>query len=120
VAGSFLESTFLTACPSFRPSWDALRRGYEPGTELDASAFLGALRFHVVGLASVGRVAEFTRFAQMLDRLLVEADPILEDLLNDELVRPLAMAVRDGELASALIEPHLGARTRAAWRRHVG
>jgi hypothetical protein len=120
VARSFLESTFLTACPTFQPSWDALRRGYEPGTEPDASAFLGALRFHVVGLASVGRVAEFTRFAQMLDRLLAEADPILEDLLNAELVEPLARAVRDGELAPALIEPHLGARTRAVWRRHVG
>jgi hypothetical protein len=120
MARSFLESTFLTACPAFRPSWDALRRSYEPGAEPDASAFLSALRFHVVGLASVGRVAEFTRFAQTLDRLLVEADPILEDLLNEELVAPLATAVREGELASALIEPHLGARTRAAWRRHVG
>lgn len=117
---SFLESTFLTACPTFRPSWEALRRSYEPGTEPDASTFLGALRFHVVGLASVGRVAEFTRFAQTLDRLLAEADPILEDLLDLELVGPLAMAVRDGELASALIEPHLGPRTRAAWRRHAG
>jgi hypothetical protein len=120
VGRSFLESTFLTACPSFQQSWDALRRGYGPGTEPDVSAFLGALRFHVVGLASVGRVAEFTRFAQTLDRLLVEADPILEDLLNEELVAPLATAVRDGELAPAMIEPHLGARTRAAWRRHVG
>ena len=85
---------FLTACPSFHPSWDAMRRGYEPGSEPDASAFLGALRFHVVGLASVGRAAEFTRFAQMLDRLLAEADPILEDLLTEHLVAPLAIAVR--------------------------
>jgi hypothetical protein len=120
MARSFLESTFLTACPTFRPSWDALRRGYQPGNEPDAAAFLAALRFHVVGLASVGRVAEFARFAQTLDRVLAEADPILEDLLNDELVAPLAIAVRDGELASAVVEPHLGARTRAAWRRHVG
>jgi hypothetical protein len=117
VARSFLESTFLTACPTFRPSWDGLRRS---GTEPDASAFLGALRFHVLGLASVGRVAEFTRFAQTLDRLLAEADPILEDLLDAELVEPLARAVRDGALSPALIEPHLGACTRAAWRRHVG
>ena len=120
MAGSFLESAFLTACPSFRPSWESLQRGYGPGTEPDASAFLGALRFHVVGLASVGRAAEFTRFAQTLDRLLAEADPILEELLNAELVAPLAVAVRDGELARQLVEPHLGARTRAAWRRHVG
>jgi hypothetical protein len=97
-----------------------MRRSYEPGTEPDASAFLSALRFHVVGLASVGRAAEFARFAQTLDRLLAEADPILEDLLNAELVAPLAMAVREGELVRAAIEPHLGARTRAAWRRHVG
>jgi hypothetical protein len=78
------------------------------------------LRFHVVGLAAIGRVAEFARVAQTLDRLLVEADPILEDLLNEELVAPLARAVRDGELASSIIEPHLGARTRAAWRRQMG
>ncbi|MFN2566647.1 MAG: hypothetical protein ABR499_16745 [Gemmatimonadaceae bacterium] len=120
MARSFLESTFLTACPSFRSSWESMRRGYEPGTEPDASAFLGALRFHVVGLAAVGRVAEFTRFAQTLDRLLVEADPILEDLLTEELVAPLAIAVRDGQLAAESVEPHLGVRARAAWRRRVG
>ncbi|MFN2566618.1 MAG: hypothetical protein ABR499_16600 [Gemmatimonadaceae bacterium] len=120
MARSFLESTFLTACPSFRPSWEALRRGYDPGTEPDATTFLGALRFHVVGLASVGRAAEFTRFAQTLDRLLREADPILEELLTEHLVAPLAVAVREGELARQAVEPHLGARTRAAWRRHVG
>ena len=117
---SFLESTFLTACPTFRESWDAMRRGYEPGREPDASAFLGALRFHVLGLAAIGRAAEFSRFAQTLDRLLTEADPVLEELLNAELVGPLARAVRDGELAPALIEPHLGDHTRRAWRRHAG
>ncbi len=83
-------------------------------------AFLDALRFHVVGLASVGRAAEFSRFAQTLDRLLAEADPILEDLLIAELVAPLAAAVRDGELPVQVVEPHLGARTRAAWRRETG
>jgi hypothetical protein len=117
MARSFLESTFLTVCPTFRPTWDALRRGQEPGTEPDASAFLGALSLHVVGLAAVGRVAEFARFAQTLDRMLGEADPILEDLLNEHLVAPLAMAVRDGELASSVVEPHLGARTRRVWQR---
>jgi hypothetical protein len=120
VAGSFLESTFLTACPSFRSSWEALRRGYGPHAEPDASEFLGALRFHVAGLASVGRVAEFARFAQTLDRLLAEADPILEDLLVGELVAPLAAAVRAGELPPQFVEPHLGARTLAAWRRQAG
>jgi hypothetical protein len=116
MARSFLESSFLTACPSFRPSWEAQRRSYAPGTEPDASSFLGTLSLHVVGLASVGRVAEFTRFAQTLDRLLSEADPILEDLLTEHLVAPLAVAVRSGALASSLVEPHLGARTRAVWR----
>jgi hypothetical protein len=120
VARSFLESTFLPACPSFRPHWEATRRGYGPNSEPDAAAFLEALRFHVVGLASVGRAAEFTRFAQMLDRLLTEADPILEDLLTEHLVAPLATAVRDGQLAAQVVEPHLGARTRAAWRRLAG
>ena len=120
MARSFLESTFLTACPTFRPSWDALRRSYEPGTEPDASTFLGALCVHVVGLASVGRVAEFSRFAQTLDWLLSEADPILEELLTAELVEPLARAVREKELPPLLIEPHLGARTRAALRRSNG
>jgi hypothetical protein len=118
VGRSFLESTFLTACPTFRPAWDTLRRSY--GAEPDAAAFLEALRHHVVGLASVGRAAEFSRFAQTLDRLLADADPILEDLLHAQLVGPLAAAVRGGEVAPAMIEPHLGARTRVAWRRHAG
>ena len=119
MARSFLESSFLTACPSFRSSWDVHRRGYEPGSEPNASAFLSALSLHVLGLASVGRVAEFTRFAQTLDRLLAEADPILEDLLTDHLIAPLATAVRDGELAPSVVEPHLGVRTRATWRRYI-
>lgn len=117
MARSFLASTFLAACPSFGPTWDALRRTYAPDAEPDAAAFLGALHRHVVALASVGRIAEFCRFAQTLDRLLAEADPILEDLLMVELVQPLASAVRNGDLASASVEPHLGPRTRAAWRR---
>jgi hypothetical protein len=120
VGRSFLESTFLTACPSFRPHWESTQRGYGPGSEPDAATFLGALRFHVVGLVSVGRAAEFTRFAQTLDRLLSEADPILEDLLTEHLVAPLATAVREGELPRQAVEPHLGARTRAAWRKHAG
>ena len=120
MARSFLESTFLTACPSFRPHWESVRRGYEPGSEPDAATFLDALRFQVVGLVSVGRAAEFTRFAQTLDRLLGEADPILEELLTERLVAPLAEAVRGGELARQRVEPHLGARTRAAWRKHAG
>lgn len=119
MARSFLESTFLTVCPSFRSTWETLRRGQEPGSDPDASTFLDALSLHVVGLASVGRVAEFARFAQMLDRVLGEADPILEDLLDEHLVAPLVVAVREGQLASAHVEPHLGARTRRAWRRHV-
>jgi hypothetical protein len=119
MARSFLESSFLTACPSFRSSWETLRRGWEPGSGPDASAFLGALSLHVAGLASVGRVAEFARFAQTLDRLLADADPILEDLLIEHLVAPLAAAVRNGELAPAVVEPFLGVRTRAAWKRYV-
>jgi hypothetical protein len=92
-----------------------MRRTYGPEAEPDASAFLRALRFHVMGLASVGRAAEFSRFAQTLDRLLIGADPILEDLLTEELVAPLAAAVREGDLAAGLVEPHLGTRTLAAW-----
>jgi hypothetical protein len=119
MARSFLESSFLTACPSFEPSWEAQRRGHEPGSEPDASAFLSALGLHVTGLASVGRVAEFSRFAQTLDRLLAGADPILEDLLTEHLVAPLATAVRDGELSPLVVEPFLGLRTRAAWSRYA-
>lgn len=119
MARSFLESSFLTACPSFHSSWETHRRGYEPGSQPDASAFLGALGLHVTGLASVGRVAEFARFAQTLDRLLAGADPILEELLSEHLVAPLAGAVRNGELAAAVVEPFLGVRTRVVWRRYV-
>lgn len=118
MARSFLESSFLTACPSFRPNWETQRRGYAPGSEPNVETFLTALSLHVVGLASVGRVAEFSRFAQTLDRLLADADPILEELLTEHLVAPLAAAVRDGELAPSLIEPFLGGRTRVAWRRY--
>jgi hypothetical protein len=115
MSGSFLESTLLLACPSFRPEWDALRRGHAPHSEPAAADFLAALSAHVLDLLVRGHVAEFAQVARTVERLLAEADPILADLLAEGLVAPLAQGARALSVPTALVAPHIGPRTRRAW-----
>jgi hypothetical protein len=117
VIDGFLESALLAACPGARDGWNAVRRTYGERGAPDETAFFTHLRLHVVGLLAAGRVAEFTRFARAVEQMLGEADPLLHDLLRDQLVRPLALDVRDANVAPALVEPHLGARLRTLWVR---
>ena len=113
----YLESELLAACPGLRDSWSAVRRTYQPPSAPDVAEFFTRVRLYVVGLLAARRAAEFTRFARSLERLLVEADPVLHDLLRDQLVRPLAREARDANVPPSLIEPYLGARMREMWGR---
>lgn len=113
----FLESTLLAACPGLRESWSAHRRTFGGTDGPDDRALFDAVRRHVVGLLAAGRVAEFSRFARAFERLIGEADPILYDLLREELVRPLARDVHDAGLEDSRIAPYLGPRTALAWPR---
>jgi len=115
VSSPFLESTLLDACPALRETWNAHRRTFT-GTEPDDRALFDAVRRHVVGLLAAGRVAEFSRFARALERLIGEADPVLYDLLHEELLHPLARDVRAAGIADSRIAPYLGERTGLAWR----
>ena len=112
---SFLESTLLGACPGLRESWDAHRRTFAARDEPGDRALFDAVRRHVVGLLAAGRVAEFSRFARALERLIGEADPILYDVLGEGLVRPLASDVREAGLEESRVAPYLGARTALVW-----
>jgi hypothetical protein len=113
--GPFLESTLLGACPGLRESWDSYRRTLGAHDEADDRALLDAVRRHVIGLLVAGRVAEFSRFARTLERLIGEADPILYDVLREGLVQPLARDVRDAGLEASRVEPYLGTRTALVW-----
>jgi hypothetical protein len=115
VIDGFLESALLAACPGLRDDWNAVRRTYSETGAPDETEFFTHVRMHVVGLLAAGRVAEFTRFARTVERLLGDADPVLHDLLRDQLVRPLARDVRDANVARELFEPHVGARMRQMW-----
>lgn len=112
----FLESSLLAACPGLRESWTAHRRTFAGGGEPGDVALLDAVRRHVVELLVMGRAAEFARFTRSLERLLVEADPMLDDLLQQQLVRPLAADVAAANVPEARVVPHLGPRLAAAWR----
>jgi hypothetical protein len=103
--------------PSFTDEWDAHRRGYAPGLRPTESEFLATLRAHVVRLLADGRVAETTRFFYALERLLGEADPILRDLLERDLVAALATECQLATIDARRVEPYLGTRTRSAWDR---
>ena len=111
----FLESILLGACPGLRESWDIHRRTFLSADEPDDRALFDAVRRHVVGLVAAGRVAEFSRFARTLERLIDEADPILYDLLREQLVRPLARDMREAGLEESRIAPYLGSRTTLVW-----
>jgi hypothetical protein len=115
VSSSFLESTLLGACPGLRESWEAHRRTFGARDEPDDRALFDAVRRHVVGLLVAGRVAEFSRFARALERLIGEADPILYDVLREGLVQPLARDVREAGLDESRVAPYLGARTSLVW-----
>jgi hypothetical protein len=68
-----------------------------------------------VSLLSAGRVAETSRFFYALERLLGEADPILRDLLDRDVIRALASECRLAGIDSRLVEPYLGQRSRVVW-----
>ena len=113
----FLESTFLAACPGLRESWDSHRRTFGASDGPDDQALLDAVRRHVVELLATGRVAEFSRFARTLERLIGEADPVLYDLVREGLLRPLALDLRAAKIEESRVAPYLGARTSLAWPR---
>ena len=112
---AYLESVLLAACPGFRDEWDAIRRTHQGTGGPGEDELFTHVRLHVVGLLTAGRVAEFARFARAMERLLGEADPLLHDLLRDQLVRPLARETAEATVASALVAPHVGERMRAMW-----
>ena len=102
--------------PSFTEEWNAQRRAYPPEAPPEDAALLASLRAHVIRLLADGRVAETTRFFYTLERLLGEADPILRELLERDLVAALAADTRHATIDMRRIDPYLGTRTRAAWR----
>ena len=88
--------------------------------EPSVADFLATLRLHVAGLVAAGRVAEFAQAMRGVERLLGEADPVLADLLAEELVRPLAASVQFEGVSAAMVAPHLGPRTQRLWREGPG
>jgi hypothetical protein len=115
VARSFLESAFTSTLPSFAPDWDAQRRLYPPDAPPSDLDFLASLRTHVVRLLAGGRVAETSRFFYTLERMLADADPVLRQLLERDLIAALATDCRAAAIDARRVEPYLGQRTRAAW-----
>jgi len=115
VSGAYLERIFHAALPSFADEWRLLRATYPNDAPPSAAAFLGALRVHVAELLVARRVAESARFFATLERLLADADPVLEELLLAHLLLPLARECADRRVDPRLILPHLGPRTRGAW-----
>ena len=113
---SFLESALAGILPSFAAEWEAHRRAFAPGSPPTDTDLLAALRAHVITLLHEGRVAESTRFFYALERLLGDADPVLRDLLERDLIAPLATECRLANIDTRRFEPYLGDRTRAAWR----
>ena len=111
----FLESTLGSTLPSFAAEWSAQRRAFPPESPPGEAEFLASLRAHVVHLLAEGRVAETSRFFYALERMLSEADPMLRELLERDLVITLAADCRQAAIDSRRVDPYLGARTRAAW-----
>lgn len=114
---SYLERTLGSTLPTFHESWGELRRTYPPHSPPTAEDYLGHLVAHVEESLATGRVAEVTRLFLAVERVLTDADPILEDLLERNLLGALAEHCRDAGIAESLVLPHLGPMSRAAWER---
>ena len=110
VSDGYLESSLIGADSELRESWRAMQRTYPPGSAPDDAELLRHVRAHVVGLLVSGRVAEFSRFARNVERLLADADPILHDLLRDHLLRPLMKELEEAGVDQARVEPYLSMR----------
>ena len=117
---SFLQTSLIGTLPSFASEWDAQRRAYPPDSPPGDGEFLAALRSHVLHLLAAGRVAETTRFFYAVERLLGEADPILRDVLEHDLVSALAADCRQAAIDARRVEPYLGSRTRTVWMNPSG
>lgn len=117
---SFLQTSLIGTLPSFAHEWDAHRRAYPPSSPPGDGEFLATLRAHVLHLLTEGRVAETSRFFYTVERLLGEADPILHDVLAQDLVAALAAECRLATIDERRVEPYLGSRTRAAWMNPSG
>ena len=117
MARTFLETALASTLPSFASEWAAHRRTYPHSAPPTDADFLATLRAHVLHLLAEGRVAETTRFFYALERLLEEADPILRELIERDVVTTLAAECRLASIDARRIEPYLGKRTRAAWTR---
>jgi hypothetical protein len=115
MARTFLETALASTLPSFTAEWAAHRRTYPVGSPPTDADFLAALRAHVLHLLSAGRVAETTRFFYALERLLEEADPILRELLEHDVIVALATECRLAAIDARRVEPYLGRLTRATW-----
>jgi hypothetical protein len=116
VSSPFLESTLLGACPGLRDAFAPLGHTASARRFATDEELLVAVRMHVVGLLAAGRAAEFARFARTMERLLAEADPVLDELLREGLLQPLARDVAEARVPPALVMPHLGPRATTAWR----
>ena len=117
MARSYLESALASACPSFEREWAMLRATYPPDEPPSAEGFLAALRAHVRERLEGGRVSDVARLFYAVERLLDGADPVLQELLEERFLRPLAVDCRQARLHPGLVLPHLGPRSRAAWER---
>ena len=115
MARGFLESALTSTLPSFAIDWEVQRRTYPPGSPPSDADFLASLRTHVVRLLAEGRVAETTRFFYALERMLGDADPVLSDVLERDLIGGLAADCRSSAIDAHRGDPYLGPRTRAAW-----
>ncbi|HEX6048342.1 MAG TPA: hypothetical protein VFZ21_03715 [Gemmatimonadaceae bacterium] len=115
MARSFLESAFTSTLPSFAIDWEVQRRAYPPGNPPSDADFLASLRAHVLHLLADGRVAETSRFFYALERMLGDADPVLRDLLERDLIGGLAADCRSAAIDAHRVDPYLGPHTRGAW-----
>ena len=103
--------------PDFRARWSEVRRTYPPHAPPSAEDFLDHLVAHAQQALVEGRAAEVTRLFLAVERLLAGADPLLADLLETRLIGALAGVCRLSNVPPALVLPHLGPVSRAAWER---
>ena len=117
MAATFLERALGSAVPDFERRWREVRRTYPPDAPPSAEEYLGHLVAHTVQALGEGRVAEATRLFLAVERLLADADPVLAELVEVKLMHALAAECREAGIAPALVMPHLGPRSSAAWER---
>lgn len=108
----------LDSCPDFRPHWQETRTRFYFDNPPDRIAPYGELPWinaYMVDLASQGRTECFPAVFALIENLLLEGSPDVQNWVVVGVLEGVQNQVSHTDLGYGVFEPWLGPETRKAW-----